>query len=218
MEGYSVTKLLLVRHGQSEANDMGVFAGNYDVELTELGHKQAQCTAKYISDNYKVDKVYASDLKRAYKTAEYIAETVGKDVVANKKFREISAGQWEGVKFEIILEKYSEDWEMWRTNLGNAKCTGGESVKELMERVCAELEKVAKENDGKTIVIGTHATPVRAIQCMFGGYTLDEMKDIPWVSNASVTELDYADDKFVLVNAGQDEHLSQLKSVLPTNV
>ena len=52
-----MTKLLLVRHGQSEANSLSVFAGNYDIELTELGHKQAQCTAKYIADNYKVNKV-----------------------------------------------------------------------------------------------------------------------------------------------------------------
>lgn len=213
-----MTKLLLVRHGQSEANSLSVFAGNYDIELTELGHKQAQCTAKYIADNYKVNKVYASDLKRAYKTAQYIAEAVGKDVIANKNFREISAGKWEGVKFEVILEEYAEDWEKWRTDLGNAKCTGGESVKELADRVCNELKKVAEENDGKTIVIGTHATPVRATQCMYGGYTLDEMKDIPWVSNASVTELDYVDGKFVLVNAGLDSHLAEFRSVLPANV
>ena len=213
-----MTKILLVRHGQSEANNLNVFAGNYDIELTELGHRQAQCTAKYITENYKVDRVYASDLKRAYKTAEYIAEAVGQNVIANKSFREISAGKWEGVKFDVILEKYKDDWEKWRTDLGNARCTDGETVRELAERVCNALKKVAEENDGKTIVVGTHATPVRVSQCMFGGYTFDEMKDIPWVSNASVTEIDYADGNFTLINVGYDAHLAKLKTSLPSNV
>lgn len=213
-----MTKLLLVRHGQSEANNLDIFAGNYDIELTELGHKQAKCTAKFIADNYKVDKVYASDLKRAYKTAEYVAEAVGCDVIADKNFREISAGKWEGVKFDVISEKYADAWEKWRTDLGNSRCTGGESVRELGERVINALKKVAEENEGKTIAIGTHATPIRATQCVFGEYGYDRMMEFPWVSNASVTELVYEDGKFALTKIGEDEHLTGLKSSLPANV
>lgn len=213
-----MTKLLMVRHGQSEANNLDIFAGNYDIELTELGHKQAQCTAKFIAENYKVDKVYASDLKRAFKTAEYIAERFGLDVVPNKKFREISAGKWEGEKFDIITEKYAEDWQKWTTDIGNAGCTGGESVHELAKRVCDTLKKIAEENDGKTVVVGTHATPVRSAQCIFGGYGFDKMKNIPWASNASVTEIDYEDGKFTVVNASIDAHLADLRSELPANV
>jgi len=213
-----MTKILLVRHGQSEANNLDVFAGNYDVELTELGHKQAQSTAKYIAENYKVDKVYASDLKRAYKTAEIIAEKFGLEVVAEKNFREIFAGEWEAVKFDELAEKYPEDWNKWRNDLGNSRCTGGESVRELGERVINALKKVAEENDGKTVVIGTHATPVRASQCVLGEYGYDRMMEFPWVSNASVTEVDYVDGKFTLVNIGYDKQLEDLKSTLPANV
>lgn len=213
-----MTKLLMVRHGQSEANNLNIFAGNYDIELTELGHKQAQCTAKFIAENYKVDKVYASDLKRAFKTAEYIAKEFGLEVIPEKNFREISAGKWEGEKFDIIMEKYAEDWGKWTTDIGNAGCTGGETAKELAERVCNAMKKVAEENEGKTVVIGTHATPVRSAQCLFSGHSLDEMKNIPWTSNASVTEIDYRDGKFVLVKAGQDRHLEEFKSELPANV
>lgn len=213
-----MTKLLMVRHGQSEANSLGIFAGNYDIELTELGHRQAQCTAEFIADNYTVDRVYASDLKRAFKTAEYIAEKFGLDVIPDKNFREISAGKWEGEKFDVITEKYSDDYNKWLTDIGNAGCTDGETVKELAKRVCDELKKVAEDNVGKTVVIGTHATPVRITQCLFGGYTLDEMKDIPWVSNASVTELNYEEGKLVLVGVGMDGHLNKYKSELPANV
>ena len=213
-----MTKILMVRHGQSEANNLDIFAGNYDIELTELGHKQAQCTAKFIAENYKVDAVYASDLKRAFNTAKYIAREFGLAVVPEKNFREISAGEWEEVKFEDIIKFYGEDYRVWQTDIGNSRCTGGESVKELAKRVCDTLKKVAEENEGKTIVIGTHATPVRVAHCVFGGHTFDEMKNIPWSSNASVTEIVCENGKFAVTKASIDGHLNDLKSQLPSNV
>ena len=212
-----MTKILMVRHGQSEANDLGVFAGNYDIGLTELGHQQAQCTADFIAENYKVDKIYASDLKRAFKTSEYIASKLELDIIPNKKFREIFAGKWEGEKFDILVEKYKNDYEKWLSDIGNASPTDGETVKQLSVRVCDELENLAKENDGKTIVVVTHATPVRASQCIFGGHNIDEMKNIPWVSNASVTEFHY-EEKLVVAKVGMDSHLSEYRSKLPANV
>ena len=60
-----MTRLLFVRHGQSEANLEGVFAGQIDPALTELGYRQAECTAEFIAKTYQVDAVYSSDLQRA---------------------------------------------------------------------------------------------------------------------------------------------------------
>ena len=213
-----MTKILMVRHGQSEANLLEIFAGHYDIELTDLGCKQAQCTAKYIKENYNVDKVYASDLKRAFKTAKYVADEFGMEVIPEQNFREIRAGKWEEVKFDDLFTLFDEEYKVWREDIGNSRCTDGESVKELAERVCNALVKVAEENDGKTVVVGTHATPVRCAQCVFGGYTFDEMKDIPWASNASVTELTYNDGTFTVEFYGKDKFLSDLKSYLPANV
>ena len=73
-----MTRLLFVRHGQSKANLDGVFAGQIDPALTELGCRQAECTAEFIAENYKVDAVYSSDLQRAYQTGL----AVGTPVVA----------------------------------------------------------------------------------------------------------------------------------------
>ena len=193
-----MTKILMVRHGQSEANNLGFFAGSYDIELTELGHKQAQCTANFIAENYEVHKVYSSDLKIAHKTEEYIAGKFGLTVIDEPDFREISAGKWEAVKFSELMSLYENDWNVQLKDLGNSRCTGGESVKELAKRVCDALFRIARENEGKTVVVGTHATPVRSAQCIFGGYSLDEMKNIPWSSNASVTELVYEKDKITV--------------------
>ena len=89
---------------------------------------------------------------------------------------------------------------------------------ELAKRILTEVEKIAKENDGKTVVIATHATPVRSMECAWRGMTFDEMKDIPWVTNASVTEADYENGKFTLNFAGKDDHLSDIATSLPKNV
>ena len=103
-----MTTLLLIRHGQSEANLEEIFAGQINPALTEKGIEQAELTARYIADNYKVDKIYSSDLQRAHQTALQLAKIIGKDVIKSIKLREIYAGKWEGVKFLELKEKFKD--------------------------------------------------------------------------------------------------------------
>ena len=69
-----MTKIILIRHGESEANRDNIFAGHLDVDLQEYGLKQAQKTAEYVLEKYQVSRVYSSDLKRAYKTGRCVAD------------------------------------------------------------------------------------------------------------------------------------------------
>ena len=213
-----MTKLIIIRHGHSMANMTRNFAGHTDAELSPTGEVQVVKTAEYVAKNYKVDKVYASDLKRAYNTGKAVADQFALEVIPDENLREIFAGEWEGLAFDYLLETYVEDYGRWKNDIGNARCTGGESVQELAKRILTEVEKIAKENDGKTVVIATHATPVRSMECAWRGMTFDEMKDIPWVTNASVTEADYENGKFTLNFAGKDDHLLDLATALPKNV
>jgi len=213
-----MTTLLLIRHGQSMANLEGVFAGNYDAPLTELGYNQAKRTAEFIAENYKVDKVYASDLIRAFETGKCVADKLGLDVIPEPNLREIRAGKWEGILFDKIVSDFPKEYAKWMDDVGNSGCPSGETVKELGERVLGALNSIVKENEGKTVVLATHATPVRVSQTLIGYGNLDAMKDVPWVSNASVTEISYDDGEWKLVKIGQDNHLSDLKTNLPANV
>ncbi len=213
-----MTTLLLIRHGESKANELGLYAGHGDFELSEKGHKQAKLTAEFISSHYSVNRIYASDLKRAYQTAKATADKLGMEIVKETGLREIYAGEWEGYPFDRLISDFKEDYETWLTDIGNAVCTGGESVKELKERVMRTLQRIAEENEGKTVVIATHATPVRVAQCMAQGKALGELNEIPWASNASVTELIYTHGKWSIGKVSIDEHLTTLKTVLPKNV
>ena len=214
-----MTRLLIIRHGQSEANKNHIFAGHFDAPLSELGCAQAERTACYIAENYRVSAVYASDLQRAYHTGRAVADRLGLDVVTDEQLREIYAGEWEGVTFEELAVRYPEEYGLWRFDIGLARCVGGESLGEVWERAVRVARRIAKAHVGQTVVLATHATVTRALQCEAMGVSLPEMKNVPYVSNASVTVIDVDEDgKLTLIEAGHDAHMDELKSVLPPNV
>ena len=162
-----MTRIIIVRHGQSEANAKCAFAGHTDFELSTLGIKQANATAKYVVEKYSIDKIYTSDLSRAYGTALPISEMSGLPLITSSNLREIFAGKWEGEKFDTLVEKYSEDYSVWLKDIGNARPTDGESVKEMSERVRRAVIEIAEENDERTVVIVSHGTPIRSLVSLF---------------------------------------------------
>lgn len=212
-----MTKLLLIRHGQSQANIENFFAGHLDSPLTELGIRQAKLTADYIAGTWSVDRVYASDLRRAYVTGKAVADRFGLDIIADHDLREIWAGHWEGKSYVRLSELFPETYGVWLTDIGHTVCDEGESVAQLQQRVLDAVFRICQANPDATVVIATHATPIRSLQCYCEGKTLDEMKDVPWVSNASVTELIYENNRLRLGEVNYDAHLGSLISALPEN-
>ena len=210
-------RIIFVRHGQSEGNLVRSFLGHTDLPLTELGHRQAEATARYL-DGTDIDIMYASDLKRAWQTAEHIAERKELSIIANPTLREIYAGEWENEMFEELPKKFSKDFSVWLNDIGNARCTGGESFVELYNRIIAEVIRISEINDGLTVCIATHATPIRCVRLKAHGYGFDKAKDIGWTSNASVTVVDVENGEFTLVNEHQYEHLGDLATGLPRSV
>ena len=191
-----MTTLIIVRHGESEANGSKRFAGHLDIPLSAKGFKQAELTARYIKENYHVDAVYASDLQRAYHTALPIAEAFDLEVTKTEQLREVFAGHWQGQSFDVLETQYAQSYWTWRNDIGNGHPEGGESVAEVSQRVWDAVSEIVQKEDGKTVVIATHATPIRCMECLSQGRSLSEMKDIPWVSNASITEFQHENGTF----------------------
>ena len=211
----SMTTLLLVRHGYSLSNESGTFTGQTDVPLTEEGVRQAELTARYLADNYHTDKILSGDLLRTVQTAEPFSVLTKLPILKDKELREIYGGKWEGKKAEEISSLYPADYERWKNDIGNSCPTGGESVKEVQTRAVAKLERIAAENEGKTVAVFTHACFIRAAECYYKGFPLSGMQNIPWVKNASVTELFYAGGKFSLGKIGYAEQLNSLVTSIP---
>ncbi len=211
------TNIYLIRHGESEGNKRRAFLGHTNLDLTETGHNQAQNTANFLKD-IDADVIYSSDLKRAYSTALHTAEMKKLDIIKNENLREIYAGEWEDGLFTELEENFKESYGVWLKNIGRARCDGGESVEELQIRVVNEITRIAQENDGKTVLIFTHATPIRVFKAFCDGCSLDDIKDIRWATNASVTKARYEDGRFEILEYGIDYFQGNDKTVLPANV
>ena len=213
-----MTRLILIRHGFSVANAEHRFAGHSDFPLSDIGHEQARLAAEYLFANEKIDKIYASDLARAYHTATPVGETLGLDVIPKTRLREIYAGRWEGMLFEDIANTYTEDFFVWRNDFARARCTEGESVSELYHRVTSAVLDLAEENDGKCILLASHATPLRAISCFAAGRDADAMGEFNFPTNASIQYYRYENGRLIAERQNVTEHLSGLVTALPRGV
>ncbi len=213
-----MTRIILIRHGESVANKQGLFAGHIDVDLTELGLRQAKATAEYVAENYKVDKAYASDLKRAYRTGKASADRLGVEIEASRQLREIYAGKWEGMVFNDLSKIYPHEFDLWYNDMGKAHCPDGESIVELYERVIAEINRIADANENKTVVVATHATPIRCVMTYILHGDVQKMTQVNWVTNASVTVVEIENGQWTLVSASEEGHLAGISTAFPENL
>lgn len=230
------TKIIMIRHGYSVSNDLRFFTGQTDIELTDKGREQARLCGEYfgtwnccsacgekctekIWDNgiSRVDAIYSSDLSRAYDTALEVGKVLGMNVEKSRELREIYAGRWEMMPFAEIDEKYPEEYSVWKNDIGRAVCTGGDSVASLAQRIERTVRNIAIAHDGGTVVIVTHATPIRVICTLAKGLPACEMGRVPWVSNASISIFEF-DGNFKTIKTNITSHLGDLKTDLPRGV
>ncbi len=205
------TDIYLIRHGQSEGNLHDLFLGHTDLDLTPLGKKQAERVASYL-ENISVDKIYSSDLLRAFHTALPLAEKKGLSILKRKDLREIYAGLWDGLAVSELREKYPESCHIWWHDTGLARPDGGESVEELQKRVLSAVYEIAEENIGKKVCIFTHFTPIYALKTAWSGAPLSEMKNMPKPQNASVTHVLYEKGEFEIAEYAYNGYLGDLAS------
>ena len=209
--------MLFVRHGQSIGNLNGIFLGITDLDLSALGYEQAAITANFLK-NEKIDAIYSSDLLRAYNTGKALADILKIEIVSDIGLREIYAGLWENQSFDGLTVKFPDSYgNVWINDIGNAVADEGESVSHLSDRVFDTIEKIAKQNMGKTVAIFSHATPIRAFFNRIYGNSIENIKNIPWASNASVSEAVYENGYFKAIRYGFDVFMGDIKTALPKN-
>lgn len=209
--------LYLIRHGESTSNVDKTFTGQQNAALTERGHRQAACIGSYFLGIH-IDKILSSDLIRAYDTALPLAKTHRVEIEATPALREINGGKWEGEKFAELENLYPEDYALWCSDIGAARPTDGESIREVCQRVCTAVEKIVEENPEATIVIATHAVPIRVMLTKWLTGDVKAMQEIPWVPNASISKVAYENGKFIPVEIGITGHLDGMITNLPSKI
>lgn len=199
---------LIVRHGYSMGNKEKRFSGQMDVALDEIGLRQARSIAEYVLANFCVDAIYASDLQRAVDTVKPVADALKLPVITRKNLREVDVGDWQGKLITDVEKQYPESFALYKENPGLSRFDGGESYAQLQQRVVQAFEKIAADNDGKTVLVGTHGGVIRTLRAAWTGTPLDKIKEIPHVPNASVTVAIYESGRFALKDVGYCDYLS----------
>ncbi len=143
-----VTRLYLIRHGETQGADTKRYKGHIDIPLSANGIKQMERLAEYISAEAtsKLSAVYCSDLSRAVKSAEIIAEPHSIKPVVFKDLRERNFGIWEGMSFDEIKEKYPEEFNAWTNNPLEFSPMQGESTIEVKDRAIAALDNILSKH------------------------------------------------------------------------
>ncbi len=210
----------MIRHGQSVANFESKFAGHSDFDLTDLGRTQAALAAEYLyGTGEHIDAIYSSDLLRAHNTALPFSIKYGLPINDTEGLREIFAGSWESMSVDDIYAKYTEDFTLWRMDIAKARCTDGESVTELYDRIVPFVCDLAEKNLGKTILLATHATPVRAIDCYSRGWGAELIGDVPFARNASMSIFEYEDGVITPIRVDIVDHLEpEMVTSVPKNL
>lgn len=169
-----MTKIYLIRHGETEGAEARRYKGHIDVPLSEKGIEQIKRVADFIADNI-ITAVYCSDLGRAIKSAEIIAAPFGLKPEIVKDLKERSFGVWEGMSFDEIKEKWPDAFNAWAANPLKFSPMDGESTIEVRDRVIKAFEEIINKHNGQTIAIVSHGGVIRVLLSELLGMPLENI-------------------------------------------
>lgn len=182
-------KLFFIRHGQTDWNIAGRIQGSTEIPLNETGIAQAEELSKNVlALNYKISKIYSSKQKRAMKTAQILSEATNVDYILQEGLEEICLGEWEGLNWEEVNDKYPVELEEWNKNHRYSKSHKGESYQELLDRVLAAIQHIINENN-ENVAIVTHGAVIMCLRCYITNTSFDDIMKFR-IKNASITEID----------------------------
>jgi probable phosphoglycerate mutase len=200
-----VTRLLVIRHGETAWNLETRIQGHVDIPLNDTGKWQAQCLAQALADE-EIHAVYSSDLLRAKDTAAAIAGAVGLPLTLDTALRERHFGRLEGLTQAEIAGQWPEEARRWRERDPSYGPEGGETLHSFYERCVAALTRLASQHQGQTIAVVAHGG---VLDCFYRAANRVAL-DVPrsWkVTNASINRLLYSPEGFSLVGWADNSHL-----------
>ena len=156
------TRLLLLRHGQTELSAQRRYSGRGNPALNEVGRRQAGGAARYLARRGGIAAVFSSPLQRAYDTAATAAKALGLDVAIDDDLIETDFGAWEGLTFAEAAERDPELHSRWLRDTSTAP-PGGESFEAVLDRVLRVRERIVAAHPGATVLVVSHVTPIKML-------------------------------------------------------
>jgi probable phosphoglycerate mutase len=172
----TVTRVLLVQHGETEWSREDRFAGTSDVTLSERGHWQAAQLAERLKAE-RLAAVYSSPLYRALETAKVIAAPHRLQPTVVDGLSEMDFGDWEGRSRSTVMAEYAPVYAAWTRDPATVRTPHGESGFEVATRAVAAVKELARMHVGATIVVSGHRTVNRLVLCQLLGIGLSGYRE-----------------------------------------
>ena len=199
-------RVLAIRHGETTWNVDTRIQGQLDIGLNDTGRWQAGRLAQALAAE-PITAIYASDLGRAFETAEHVGRATGVPVIPEPGLRERHFGEFQGRTFADIETALPEQSMLWRTRDPDFAPTGGESLKQLRERVVSTAQLLAARHPGELIVMVGHGG---VLDVLYRAATRLELQaPRTWaLGNAAINRLLWTPDGFTLVGWADTQHLA----------
>lgn len=156
------TRLLLLRHGQTELSRQRRYSGRGNPELTALGRRQADAAARYLAGRGGIAAVITSPLQRSSETARFAADALGLDFTIDDDLIETDFGAWEGLTFAEAAERDPDLHGDWLRDTA-LQPPGGESFDDVSLRVQRARDRIIAAHPGSTVLVVSHVTPIKTL-------------------------------------------------------
>lgn len=202
-----MTRIVLVRHGETEWNRVERFRGRADVPLNQTGIAQAEATARRIEKSWQITAVYASPLVRAFRTAETIAKRFALDVQVHQGLIDIDYGEWQGRAPEEVRHEQPQLVDAWYRAPQTVRIPGGESLDELRIRCGEALREVVERHSDRTVALVAHTVVNRVILLIvlgLGNERFWRLRQDP----CAINEIEASGEEYTLVSMNDTCHVS----------
>ena len=193
-----MVKLILVRHALTVDKQKSRLSGHIDSSISEEGKEQIDKITNYLKD-FDIDKIYTTTSSRTKDTVKKLSELKSIEIIEKESLKEISFGDFEGLTFDEIKDKYPKEFQDMIEKGYEYKYPNGESLIDSYNRVCIELDNIISNNDDRTILICSHGGTIRNIIT----YLISNSYKYHWnfkIDNGSVTILE-VQDGFTVITA-----------------
>jgi broad specificity phosphatase PhoE len=206
-----MTKLILARHGETSWNVGKVFRGRADVNLDEVGIKQAELLGMYLS-NWKLEAIYSSPVKRALDTANIVARYQKVAVRIAEGLTDFDFGEWQSLPEQEVQRLYPAILNEWHNNPDKVKMPGGESLEDVRSRAVEVVNGVLARHQANVLLV-SHRVLIKVLICHMLGLDNSHFQNINQ-DVGGITIFNYTGGRFVLTRHNDTSHLRELQRPL----
>ncbi len=199
----SVSKVLFIRHGQTDFNRQRRLQGALPVPINDCGIKQSSALARYLKSQ-PIDALFTSPRRRALETAHIVADSIQIPLQSDERLAEIAFGVFEGCTFAEVAERFPDAFRKWESGYRRYRVPGGESRHDVQQRMEAAWHDITRADRHVTVAIIGHSSAMMIMLASMFAILPDKR-----IRNTSITTLERLDEIWRIASFAETPHMAQ---------